>query len=429
MSSLSRSIRNVFRNPTRTIVVIIIIGLSMGVFLTMNIVSENIADNASSISEGLETTITVRPAGDFGFTGSGETIPDDVVQVVNDTANVESLQEMVIQMDMTITMTRPSGKVRGTPVQGVEPSYEIILISGGTIALESGRLLAAGDENSAVAIVGTIFASNNGLGVGSSTYLNGTTSVEVVGTFSSGNKFADRAVIVPVEIAKIAYNMDGVSTIYAMVDSIGNMNAVEAELKDQLGEDYDVVPLSTLMADRSEALQDSIDSIEANSQMGSYIALITAVVVMIFIMILITRERTKEIGVLKAIGFKNSNIMAQFFTESMTLAALGFVVGVVIVMVAGPAIAGVMLGTGTGGSSEPTPTAPDGTHVPSGGGGGMGSGSITSGFNALSNVDFTLQFDLLLFAFIMALALGIIGSMYPILKALKLKPAEALRYE
>ena len=67
MSSFNRSIKNVFRNKARTIAVILIIGLSIGVFLSMSIVNANIADNTTSLQEDIDTTITIRPAGTYGM--------------------------------------------------------------------------------------------------------------------------------------------------------------------------------------------------------------------------------------------------------------------------------------------------------------------------------------------------------------------------
>jgi putative ABC transport system permease protein len=52
-------------------------------------------------------------------------------------------------------------------------------------------------------------------------------------------------------------------------------------------------------------------------------------------MVMIVRERKREIGILKAIGGSNRRIMAQFTTEAVTLTLLGWVVGLVAGFVAG----------------------------------------------------------------------------------------------
>ena len=250
--------------------------------------------------------------------------------------------------------------------------------------------------------IGLEYSENNDINVGDSIGLNGE-SLEVVGIFDSGTRLGGNTIIVPYEILKSAFFLDGPNIIYVTVDTIGNMGLVEEKLKDTLGtEDYDVAPLSTLMGDRADMLQENIDSISANSELGSLVSLLTAAAVMVFVMILVTRERIREIGVLKAIGFRNSKIMAQFFTESMTLATIGFVVGVLLTIIAGPNIASLFIGAS---STSGAPGMP------------------------VSVGDFTLSSELMLYTLALSIVLGIIGSLYPIMKAINLKPAEALRYD
>lgn len=423
MSSVSRSVRNVFRNTARTLVVIMIIGLSMGVFLTTSIVSTNISADTDNLATNMETTITIRPAGSFGFM-SQDTMDESMLDTVSTVDHIIGVQPIIIRQEsLAPTSTNPfSGKNR-VLIQGLDPGEQLVLFGGGTITVDSGRALEAGDEGLAVAMVGSQYAETNIVGVGSSIYLNGTTLVEVVGIFTSGTRFGDNSIIAPYNVTKAAYDAAGISMVYVMVDSIGNLENALEELKTALGPEYDVVPLSSMVSEQANALQDSIDSISSNSQMGSFISLITAATVMIFIMILVTRERIKEIGVLKALGFKNSKIVGQFLIESITLSAIGFVVGVMLLIVGGPYIAKSMLGVAS--PTTAVPTSPTGSVRPGGGGGG---GFMPSA-DILANVDFTPQPELLLFAFILALILGVVGSLYPILKAIKLKPAEALRYE
>jgi len=123
--------------------------------------------------------------------------------------------------------------------------------------------------------------------------------------------------------------------------------------------------------------------------------------------------------VLKAIGFRNSKIIAKLLTESMTLAALGFVVGLLIVAPIGPSISSVMVDSGTQDTD-----VDDGKDGGGKGGGGKGEDTTPS-----TEVEFELDPTLLLVTLGMALLLGVLGSLYPVLQAIRLKPAEALRYE
>jgi len=105
------------------------------------------------------------------------------------------------------------------------------------------------------------------------------------------------------------------------------------------------------------------------------------------IMLVSVTERTREIGVRKAIGAKSGNILLQFLTEAVTLSALGGVIGVV-----GGAGLSLLLRYGA--------------HFPA-----------------------VLSFFWIATALIMCALIGIVFGVYPAWKAARLDPVEALRYE
>jgi putative ABC transport system permease protein len=307
-----------------------------------------------------------------------------------------------------------SGRPNRMLVQGMDPGEELMLMNGGGFQIIEGRSLEGSDNSSQVAIIGTELAESNNADVGGYIAL-GDSQFEVVGILSSGTRFGDNAAIVPYQAAKAAFDSEGPSVVYVTAGSLGEVEQMVTDLRNALGTDYDVVTPT----DRSDTQQEALDTIQSNSTTAAWLALITGMAVMVFIMILITRERVREIGVLKAIGFKNSKIVTQLVTESVTLATMGFIVGMVFVLVAGPSISSMMMETGTieeqsttGGSSlVPGQTRPSGTTV---------------GF---AEVDFTMEPVLLVITLVVAVVLGVVGSLYPVMQAIKLSPAEALRYE
>jgi putative ABC transport system permease protein len=105
------------------------------------------------------------------------------------------------------------------------------------------------------------------------------------------------------------------------------------------------------------------------------------------IMLVSVTERTREIGVRKAIGAKRSNILAQFLIEAVTLSAVGGVIG-------------VLLGSGL------TLLLRYGLSVPA-----------------------TLSFFWIITALVLCAMIGIVFGVYPAWKAARLDPVEALRYE
>jgi putative ABC transport system permease protein len=399
--------KNVFGKKARTLVIVVIIGFSLGVFLSMSIVSQNISDSTSNIAEHMERTAIVTPA---GVDKSG-TMNETRLLNITTVDSVESIQTMVVEWHFN--ETSPGIWVKGV-VQGMDPGERLMLMDGAEFEIVSGRNLQSSDSGNYIAIIGGQLSELQDADVGDSINLSGA-EFEVVGTFSAGTRSGNTTAIVPYDVAKEAFNVSGPHMVYVTADSVGNVEAVVKDLRETLGEDFDVVGPS----DESDAVQDSIDAIRANSQFGAFIALVTGIAVMIFIMILITRERFREIGVLKAIGFRNSKIIAQLMTESMTLAALGFVVGLLIVALVGPSISSIMVDSGT--QDEVTD---DGKS-----GGGKGGGGKSAGTSPVTEVEFKLDPTLLIVTLGMALLLGILGSLYPVLQAIRLKPAEALRYE
>jgi putative ABC transport system permease protein len=105
------------------------------------------------------------------------------------------------------------------------------------------------------------------------------------------------------------------------------------------------------------------------------------------IMLVSVTERTREIGVRKAIGAKRSNIVIQFLTEAMSLSGFGGVIGVVI---------GVILGL-----------------------------ILNSSFG----FPVTLPVFWVIIGFVVSVSVGLVSGVYPAIKAARLDPIEALRYE
>jgi len=79
---------------------------------------------------------------------------------------------------------------------------------------------------------------------------------------------------------------------------------------------------------------------------GSLIGIISAVtasMIVLFMMFYTVKERTREIGVYKALGFTRSNITAQFVIEGTVIGFLGGLAGIIIAIVAGPTLSGALI--------------------------------------------------------------------------------------
>jgi putative ABC transport system permease protein len=138
-------------------------------------------------------------------------------------------------------------------------------------------------------------------------------------------------------------------------------------------------------------------------------------------MLFTVRERTKEIGTLKAIGFSNWNVMSQFMLEGTLLSLAAGVVGIAIGTVGAPLLSGILLPQinpfGSRGFSQFRSGATD-------------TGSFGNfGILGTSTVTVMPSLQTLLIAIGAAVLLGALGSLYPAWRAARTRPAEAMRYE
>jgi putative ABC transport system permease protein len=137
---------------------------------------------------------------------------------------------------------------------------------------------------------------------------------------------------------------------------------------------------------------------------------VAATCLIVFVVMLYTvRERTREIGILKAVGFSNGSIMSQFMLEGVMMSLIAGVVGLVIGWFGAPYLSFLLLphvglGSAFGFSRMGTFT---GTYLPT----------------------VTISPELMLLTFGAAALLGALGSLYPAWRASRTSPMEALRYE
>jgi putative ABC transport system permease protein len=158
--------------------------------------------------------------------------------------------------------------------------------------------------------------------------------------------------------------------------------------------------------------QASVSQTEATAVEEIIVVVAATSLIVLFVMLYTVRERTKEIGTLKAIGFSNWNVMGQFMLEGILLSMIAGVVGIAIGSIAAPTISSLLLPSIGIGSRSATGAA------------------IVSGTTRISGLSVAaLNPELILVLFGAAILLGTLGSLYPAWRAAKIRPAEAMRYE
>ena len=135
------------------------------------------------------------------------------------------------------------------------------------------------------------------------------------------------------------------------------------------------------------------------------------------VMVMIVRERRREIGVLKAIGASNVKIVTQFVVEAITLTVLGSVIGIVLGVAAGNPITRLLVNNSTN-------TATTGAR------GGGGFRAFGGGLrNNLSSIHGVVGFSIIFYGLAAAVVIAVIGSSLASFFISKVRPAEVMRAE
>ena len=267
-----------------------------------------------------------------------------------------------------------------------------------------------------MAVVGKALAEKNNLSVGS-TFTAYSKTVKVVGIYDTGNTFSNAGLIMSLSaLQRLSSRPKEVTSATATVDSIDNIDSAVTAIKSTLGDKADVTN-SQESAKTTIAPLENVKSISLFSLLG---ALVAGSVIILLTMMMIVRERRREIGVMKAIGSSNLKTMFQFMSEAVTLTFLGLIVGLIIGVAASNPITKVLVNNSTSSSTSQTAPRPG-----QGGPGGFGRNSLTS----VRNVKASVGLDILGYGVASAFIIAIVGSALPALFISKIRPAEVMRAE
>jgi putative ABC transport system permease protein len=269
------------------------------------------------------------------------------------------------------------------------------------LGLEEGSFLEEGDQNKCVLgfnIAHEYFDVD--ILVGNKITINGKNFV-VNGIYQKqGAGFStetdDNIHLTPRDFEKITGNKN-VSGMLLRVSNVDNVEAIAAETEMVIGENHgnedfaSAITMSSIL----ESIQNVISIISVVLLAIAAIALVVASIGIMNTMLTSVMERTHEIGIMKAIGARNRDVMSIFLWEGVLISLIGGSVGIVL---------GIL---GASGLSS-------------------GSSSFFGGGIGLAPVVTVWSVGL---ALAVAVLVGVLSSLYPARKAAKMSPIEAVRYE
>jgi putative ABC transport system permease protein len=371
-------------------------------------VQEAITSNLESLGTNL---LFVRPGettqrGVSGGQGSAATLTIEDAYALLDPVFAPSVEAVAPELSTSGQVVAGRNNT-STQIVGVTPEYESVR----NFSVSSGQFISPGhvDDNSQVAVLGagvaeTLFGLRDP--VGATVRINGR-QFQVIGVLESkGGGFLgilDDQVLVPITTAyyrlssqRTTQGSISVNTINVQTDSVDMMDAAVQEVATVLrlrhriiGEDDFTV---TSQQETIETLRETTNSFVIFLGAIASISLLVGGIGIMNIMLVSVTERTREIGIRKAMGAKRRDILFQFVSEATLLSLGGGGAGVL----PGVALSWLLNGRGLLGG-QPTQTAFSG--------------------------------DIAVLALVVSAVIGLFFGIYPAMRAARLHPIEALRYE
>jgi putative ABC transport system permease protein len=392
-------IKNLRSRKMRTWLTMLGIFIGIAAVISLTSLGQGLQEAFNEQFEQMGTDkIIISPGGSFFGIGGGAELTKDDMEVVKKNKDVEGVTEFIYK----IAKVEFKDEVKYTWVMGLPlgENKKIVEDTQG-FEIEKGRDLEKGDKYKAVITYlinkGDFFEKEVGL---RDKIIIENQEFRVVGSLERiGNPQDDSSVLVPLETARELFDEpDKVDMILVQVQKGTEPDKVAEEIKEDLRdfrgveegeEDFSIQTYQDLI--------DTFNSILNVVQLVVYgiaaISLIVGGIGIMNTMYTSVLERTNEIGVMKAIGAKNSDVMWIFLIESGLLGLAGGIIGIFIGMGFSKMVELIAVQSGT----------------------------------TLLKAYFSWLWVMI--AMVFSFSVGIISGLLPARQASKMKPVDALRYE
>jgi len=346
---------------------------------------------------GIGTNLLIIVPGKTETSGMGH-MPSGVQKLtLTDMHALEKRARLLVAMAPVVVSSAPvkyENRMRNVQIIGTDESFEAVR----NLHADIGSFLTKADVDASrrVAVIGRtvkkeLFGETNPLG---RTIKIGETKFRVIGIMANKGvtlgQDIDDLVFIPVETAQELFDQDGLTNILTQVINESAIEGAKQQIKDVLKErhageeDFTIVSQQAMLS----TMQTILTTFTYVLAGIASISLLVGGIGIMNIMLVSVRERTREIGLRKAIGAARSDILLQFVIESVVLSMVGGLIGIVI-----------------------------------------GAGVAYGAKAAFPVIPVDVSTWSVLTAFLFAFMVGAFFGIYPASKAARLNPIEALRYE
>lgn len=380
MSFLKLIFKNPFRNRTRAILAIIGIAIGIATIVALGMVTGGLQAATQSTLKAGAAEISVTQQGSNAIIYTGGTVNESYVDEIRKIDGVKDTAG-ILRANANVSESSSFGPGGGFSVSGID-SDKLSLVGIDSI---NGTIFSSGSTDEI--ILGKTSASSLNKTVGSSIKIFGQ-DFKITGIYETGNFIQDAGAFMSLStLQNLTGNDQKISNIAVKVNENANVTQVAQSIQNN----YNNLAATTA-ADQANRINEGLGTINTASTAISLLAIVIGGVGVINTMVMSVFERTREIGVLKAVGWRNRRILGMILGESIVLTLVAAVVGIIMGIIGVEILLNV---------------------IPS-------SGAV---------IKPVLTLDILARAFLIALLVGVIGGLYPAYRASRLAPTEALRYE
>ncbi len=441
---LSLGLKGMSERRFRTILTVLTVTIGVATIVALiSLVSGVTASISSSLSSIGPTTVYLSARG-----------PDSIFTNVQ-VAEIESLpnvSSVIPILSFSANVTSLNGESTTATILGIDNSSLVSVL--GSLNIRSGSLYSdsvpeQGDVGYSIAFPTS--SSSQAVQLDEPLYLSnirasqGTITATIVpsGVLGDyGTSFfvdPDTSIFIPLSQAESIIGKYSYNVLVVKATSLASTTSLSTELSDIFGDSATILSVQSLTS--------TVESITGSLSLllGSIggISLIVAGVGILSIMMVSVSERTREIGILKSIGFKQRDVLVLFLSEALIIGFTGGVVGVIAGTGGSYILPAVLSGGFSGSSAASVHTAAAsspsfGGGSPGGFSGASGSGSFkassSSGFggsasSSISSIKPVITVNTVILAIGLAMIISVLSGLYPAWKASKVDPIVALRSE
>lgn len=369
-------LKNPFRNKTRSLLAIVGIAIGIATIVALGLITASLEDSTETTLKDGSAEITATKIGSSMSSSSGN-LNENYVEELSKIDGVEKTAGM-LESSVIDTSKNSDSSRYGFRLYGAKTD-DLSIVGINNI---NGSVF---DENENEIIVGKSLAEEENYTIGDKIDIYGN-EFKITGIYETGSIFYDSAMYTGLgRLQNLTDNEDKISSISIKIKKEANLTTVNDKIKSEYNN-----TLSTITTEEmAQTIDDTLDMINSATTAIEALAIIIGGLGVINTMMMTVFERTREIGVLKSVGWTKKRILSMIMGESIVLTLISGIIGSIL---------------------------------------GVLAVFILFKING-DNMTVIFNINIFIKAFLVAFSVGIVGGLYPAIKASRLSPTEALRYE